>query len=70
MLFNNEIVDPFIIICPVCGFTFRDLNPKEKKKNIICPMCNNGINHSKKFKLPEFYKTDKKNVNGYYYLIN
>lgn len=29
----------FIRTCPVCGFTFRILDPKTKKKITVCPMC-------------------------------
>ncbi|MFW9968781.1 MAG: hypothetical protein ACFFDF_01190 [Candidatus Odinarchaeota archaeon] len=29
-----------VIICPVCGFSFKPLNSKIQKKKIKCPMCN------------------------------
>ncbi|MFX1390062.1 MAG: hypothetical protein ACFE9Z_08375 [Promethearchaeota archaeon] len=63
MLFNDGIVDLFIIICPVCGFTFRNSELDERKKKIKCPMCNNGITCPRKFKLQRFYLKDKKIVN-------
>ena len=28
-----------IIICPVCGFSFKPYDPSTKKKNFVCPMC-------------------------------
>ncbi len=28
-----------VIVCPVCGFSFRDLSVKSKKDKIVCPMC-------------------------------
>ncbi|MFW9937337.1 MAG: hypothetical protein ACFFD5_06785 [Candidatus Thorarchaeota archaeon] len=28
---------PLIITCPVCGYSFKALDPKSKKK--VCPMC-------------------------------
>jgi len=34
-----------VIICPVCGFSFRDLSPKSKKDKIVCPMCGHEFNN-------------------------
>ncbi len=29
----------FIITCPVCGYSFRGLDPTSKKTTKTCPMC-------------------------------
>jgi rubredoxin len=28
-----------LLICPVCGYSFRNLDPKVQKGIIRCPMC-------------------------------
>jgi len=28
-----------VIICPLCGFSFRYSNSEPEKENIKCPMC-------------------------------
>jgi ribosomal protein S27E len=35
----NRIRSPMVITCPICGFTYRIINPKSGKKKIKCPMC-------------------------------
>ena len=34
---------PLIITCPICGFTFRYLDPITRKKNTVCPICNYSL---------------------------
>ncbi|MFX1376207.1 MAG: hypothetical protein ACFFA0_10365 [Promethearchaeota archaeon] len=36
---NDEIKSIGIITCPVCGFTFRMVEMKTKKRNKNCPLC-------------------------------
>lgn len=31
--------DDFIIVCPACGFSFRLIELKNRKKLMKCPMC-------------------------------
>ncbi|MFX1311873.1 MAG: hypothetical protein ACFFHD_04550 [Promethearchaeota archaeon] len=33
------IINVNIRVCPVCGFSFKSIDPKTKKKVKICPMC-------------------------------
>lgn len=33
------VINPFVITCPVCGYSFRKFDPKLKKSQTICPMC-------------------------------
>ncbi|MFX0005065.1 MAG: hypothetical protein ACFFAA_07250 [Promethearchaeota archaeon] len=32
-----------IITCPVCGFTFKAFEPRTRKENHLCPMCNQDL---------------------------
>ena len=33
------IINSSVRICPRCGFSFRSIDPKTKKKVNLCPMC-------------------------------
>jgi len=33
------IINENVRICPVCGFSFKFINPKTHKKVKVCPMC-------------------------------
>jgi len=37
---NND----FILTCPVCGYSFRQIDPRGLKKK-VCPMCGYKFNH-------------------------
>ena len=47
-----------IVTCPACGFSFKPVDSRIKKKVIECPMCGYNINESEMFpqKLKNFYK--------------
>jgi len=38
-IISNEVGSFRIITCPVCGFTFRLIDIKMRKKKKICPLC-------------------------------
>ncbi len=48
---NNDKIkeSDFLIICPVCGFSFKAINPRTSKKVEECPMCGH------KFKDPNIF---------------
>lgn len=48
---NNEKIkhSDFLITCPVCGFSFKAIDPRTSKKVKECPMC------AHKFKDPNIF---------------
>ena len=34
---------PFLITCPVCGYSFKTLDPKSRTKKRVCPMCGHAF---------------------------
>ncbi|MFX1493478.1 MAG: hypothetical protein ACFFBZ_04285 [Promethearchaeota archaeon] len=43
--------------CPVCGFSFRTIDSKTKRKVTVCPMCGH------KFKEPDIFPFDNDRLN-------
>jgi len=35
--------NPLIITCPVCGYSFKPLDPKSRSKKRVCPMCGHAF---------------------------
>ncbi|MFX0037962.1 MAG: hypothetical protein ACFFCY_05615 [Promethearchaeota archaeon] len=52
--FINRFIVPLIITCPVCGFTFKCFEPRTRKENQLCPMCNQELLDYSKLKLEIF----------------
>ena len=52
--------DDFIIVCPACGFSFRLIELKNRKKLMKCPMC--GYEIKDQNILPKEPKVFKKRI--------